>query len=166
MKKTNKNNNRFTFNFATENSASVSITLPGKFENIFNRMSTTPDSRNSVHELCIFCSEYSDLTAEEKALFQEILNTGMIDDKLRNFSDLRDLVNTLGEFGKIENARNIIELGQRLTEIWELNDESEENIYDIGSVFFSKTNGIFCENGNYYYINKIRVSNIQETSQT
>ena len=103
MKKTNKNNNRFTFNFATENSASVSITLPGKFEDIFNRMSTTTDSRNSVKELCLFCSEYSDLTAEEKAKLQKILDSGIIDNKLHNFSELRILVRTLDDFIVTEN---------------------------------------------------------------
>lgn len=152
MKKINKNNNRFTFTFTTEDSVSASITLPGRFEGIFNRMSSTNDSRNSIQELCIFCSEYSDLTAQEKYKFQEILDTGMIDDKLRNFSNLRDLVGTIGEFEKIERVRNITELGERLTELWGLDDESEENIYAFGRVFFEKTSGVFHENGNYYYI--------------
>ena len=65
-------------------------------------MSTTTDTRNGIQELCIFCSEYSELTAEEKAKFQEILDIGMIDDMLRNFSNLRDLVGTIGEFEKIK----------------------------------------------------------------
>ena len=36
MKKINMNNNRFTITFTTEDSVSASITLPGKFENIFD----------------------------------------------------------------------------------------------------------------------------------
>ena len=152
MKKTNKNNNRFTFNFATEDSVSASITLPGKFEDIFNRMSTTTDSRNSVKELSIFYSEYSDLAEEEKAKLQAILDSGIIDDKLHNFSELRILVRTLDDFVVIENVSNLTDLGERLTQYFELGEEYEESINEIGYLFFINTKGIFHENGNYYYI--------------
>lgn len=158
MKNTNKTSKMFAFNFTTSDSKTVSLSLPSKFEGIFNRMSTTTDSHNSVRELSCFCEEYLELDLKERAKFQDIINSGLIDWKLNKISDLRILVGTIGEFEIIENAANITELGKRLVEFDNIfnNDKTSRNFKEIGLAFCKKTDGKFNKNGNYYYINKIK----------
>lgn len=155
MKKTK---NVFAFDFRINEQETISLSLPEKFEDIFNTMSENTDSYNSIRELCYFVDEYSELSDADRDKFQEIIDSGLITWKLNSIHDLRILVWTLGDFEVIENAKNLSELGIRLLHLENFN-KSENVDHDFkkaGLVFYKQTKGEFHENGNYYYINKIK----------
>lgn len=146
--------NTFTFNFNTNGQKNTSISLPKKFENIFNTMSRTSDAHNSIQELSCFCDEYLDLSGNDRAKLKEIITTGIVDWRLNTFHDLRILVRTIGEFEVVRNIRNVTQLGKSI--IGDDDGYTEVDFDEIGAIFFKKTKGIFHPNGNYYYINKIK----------
>lgn len=152
MKKNYRNNEYLTVSFSRDESSLSFITLPGRFARIFNGINKTTNSNNSMKEFRFFCDEYAELTSGEQNVFQELIDSHLVDDKLHSFSDLRLLIQTLDDFMVIENVRNLTDLGERLTEYFAPGEEYEESINEIGCLFFINTKGIFHENGNYYYI--------------
>lgn len=91
-------NTTFEFRFTNDENKTETIYLPMNYQNNLSVMTQVESGDNSCYTLSVFCEEYSELTAKEKKKFQQIIDSNILQGKLRTFYDLRVLAATLDDF--------------------------------------------------------------------
>lgn len=138
-------NSNFTFTMKGEKKF-YTLCLPRHYEKLMNSAKVNTFGDNGTQALRLFCEEYENLGKVKQAKLQKIIDSGLVNFKLRTFYDLYVLTCTIDGFHILKG----VSTPKQLADYFYGND-CDDGQRD-GSMLQNRLGGAFYKGDYYYYL--------------